>query len=458
MSRALTLVEKRLERLEIELKRSKQIESKPRLIIPDGGGDDHFLFYMLENMGLASGLAEIRTPDDSSQVAASASVVNTLGDFSHLLNEDAGVCFRVDGVYYAIHPESPVGGGGTAAGKGHVFTLTSNLTGSVAATATATVTVSGESGVVATDAITVYNTGTKKAFTGAAGFAVKIGSQYWVVEIDQYPILSLVELNADTHTFSPASTVQGKIADQDTVSVSSFVSLTPYPFSFVPSPFPTITNPYNLIGLSGDQAIVQYNEDADEFQLLEVLPANKRRIRFKLSADMSTEVISSTTDFTVLEACEYTSGEVEVPTTIYDPMSLVVNGGTDDEGVAEYSYRNSVWQIVSFRKRDVAGSILALTGSSIAARSGTTISSGSCTEYKIVAGVLTTNTNSVTIHNPWPVAIPGSYYITAVKEKVTGFWIAQFPGVVDVNWNSPDLRQTLDGTNYTTIDTATACP
>lgn len=411
--------QRRLAELELVLRRVTQIETKPRLIIP-GGSADMFLFTMLENMAGATGLAEIRTMDDATQVIASTALTNTLGDFSHLTTSDRGICTRVDGVYYAVHPEEQ--GAGSSIGKGHVFTLTANLAGSVGATATATVTVSGESGVIATDTITVYNTGSKKAFIGAVGWAVKIGAQYWVAEINQYPILSLVELDADTHTFSPGSSTQGKVADQDTISIVSMDALTPYPFSFIPDPLPTITNPHNLIGLSGDQAIVQYNEDADEFQLFMILPANKRRMRFKLSDDMATETVASTTDFTVLEAREYTAGEVEVPTTIYDPMSLIVNGQTDDEGVVEYSYRNSVWQVVSFKRRESSNVLLIKTPSGgIPACTGTgpyTFGSATCT---IVNEDGTVSSDTVTVENIVNQAIAGS--VIGKAERVGSTYI-----------------------------------
>lgn len=97
-------------------------------------------------------------------------------------------------------------------------------------------------------------------------------------------------------------------------------------------------------------------------------------------------------------------------------------------------------------------------GGGIPARSGTAVSHASCTEYKLVAGVLTTNSTSKDVYNPWPVDIPNSYPIVASQESLTGFWIAQFPGVIDVRWIDPDLEQTLDGTNYDNIDTAEDCP
>lgn len=320
------------------------------LLIDSGGGDDHYLFTMLEDMGVSDGEAEIRTMDDVDQVEAVADVVNTLGDFSHLLETSRGICTKVNGVYYAVHPEGGVSGG-------VVFTLTADMAGSVAATATATVVVSGVSGVSVSDSITVYNTGQKKSWTGALGWAVKIGDQYWAAELNQYPIRSLVVFDADTHTFSPVATYQGKVADQDTISVSSMVATTTYPFSFVPSPLPTITNPFNLIALNGDRGMVTYNEQADEFQLAEVYPQEKRRVAFKLTADMTTVTIFNTTSYLPTESREFTSGEMpHLPSppvdAIYDPLKLIVDGKNGDEGVIEYSYRSEVWQVTSFRKRD----------------------------------------------------------------------------------------------------------
>lgn len=105
-----------------------------------------------------------------------------------------------------------------------------------------------------------------------------------------------------------------------------------------------------------------------------------------------------------------------------------------------------------------SSSIMVLTpGGGIAARSGTTCSSATCTEYKLVSGTLTTNTNTIEVYNIWPVAIPESYYIMATKEKRSATWIAEFPGVIDVQWDDPDLEQTLDGSNYLNIDTAVDC-
>lgn len=96
-------------------------------------------------------------------------------------------------------------------------------------------------------------------------------------------------------------------------------------------------------------------------------------------------------------------------------------------------------------------------GSGITARSGTTVGSGTCTEFKLVSTTLTTNTNTVTVVNIWPFAIPANTYLLAVRERLSKAWVAVHPLVMNVRWVSPDLEQTFDGTNYVTIDTAEPC-
>lgn len=96
-------------------------------------------------------------------------------------------------------------------------------------------------------------------------------------------------------------------------------------------------------------------------------------------------------------------------------------------------------------------------GGGIAARAGTTLSSATCTQQKIVSGTLTAEATTAAVYNPWPVAIPASYPFLAQKELGSGEWIALVPGVLDVRWVDPKLEQTSDGTTYTTIDTAVDC-
>jgi len=336
-------------------------------------------------------------------------------------------------------------------GKGHVFVLTSNLAAGVGQVAAATITVSGEFGILAGEPIAVYNTGLKKGFVGAVGWAVKIGDEYWLSEIDQYAMWSLITFSADTHGFSVGSTTQGKVADQDPITTSSFVALTPYPFSFLPTPRPTIHNPHNLIGLSGDDGIVAWNDNAGWFELIAILPVEKRRIQFELSDDMPTETITTTTDFTVLQAAEYTAGDVPVPTTLSDPMKLVINGLSGQKGEAEYSYRDEAWRITSFYRGETAGNatyLYTLTGT-ISGGTGTATIRNLADDTEIETGA--------TLKDPLGhfAGLTSGYRGMCVKEGDD--YYALGPYVVGVAWVDPTLRQTKDGTTYTTIDTAEDC-
>jgi hypothetical protein len=86
-----------------KLKSSGGVGGRATLLPKRGGKANFYQFTLLEDMG-DGGLSEIRTMDDSTQIAASAPVVNTLGDFTHLNDGDQGICVLVDGEYYAIHP------------------------------------------------------------------------------------------------------------------------------------------------------------------------------------------------------------------------------------------------------------------------------------------------------------------------------------------------------------------
>lgn len=94
----------------------------------------------------------------------------------------------------------------------------------------------------------------------------------------------------------------------------------------------------------------------------------------------------------------------------------------------------------------------------IAARVSTAVSSATCNLVGITSGTIGTTSGSITVYNPWPIAIPASYYVVAKQESETGTWLADFPGLLNVRWSSPNLEQTVDGGTYSTIDTAEECP
>ncbi len=305
--------------------------------------DDHFLFTLFDYLEGDRASAEIRTMDDMVQVEASASVVNTLSHFSHLGIGDRGICVKVDGIYYVVHPEGA--GSTTAAGaRGVVFTLTSNLGNTVSNTATATVLISGVPGVTSGDSITVYNTGNKKAFSTAVGWAIRIGSQYWVAEVNQNALLAIGTLSSDTHDISGLHSNNGSVARQQTTTVSALVASSTYPHSFIPETLPNLSNPSNVVGISGDKVLVTYNETTDTWDILDVWPAIARRIRFKLTANWPSGLIATSTSTTAIA----TLSRGDLPAagfSLNDRYSEAMNAKNNDEGEAEYNYVTEGWEI-----------------------------------------------------------------------------------------------------------------
>jgi hypothetical protein len=102
--------------------------------------------------------------------------------------------------------------------------------------------------------------------------------------------------------------------------------------------------------------------------------------------------------------------------------------------------------------------VLVLTpGGGIAARSGTTVASATCSKIGLTGTTLGATSGTIEVWNPWPMGIPGSFYILAKREAETGFYFADFPGVLNVRWDSPDLEQTWNMAGYSVIDTAEEC-
>ena len=94
----------------------------------------------------------------------------------------------------------------------------------------------------------------------------------------------------------------------------------------------------------------------------------------------------------------------------------------------------------------------------IAARSGVTLGSATCTEFRITAGDLATNTSTITVRNLSLFAIPANAYVLAFQESISGEWIAQAV-ISGLRYQSPNLQYTIDGTTWVTWATAnTTCP
>ena len=92
-------------------------------------------------------------------------------------------------------------------------------------------------------------------------------------------------------------------------------------------------------------------------------------------------------------------------------------------------------------------------GGGLAARSGTTLGSATCDTYS--SSDLTTSTGSVTVKNPWPFALPASFFFLAESDGAN--LLAINPGIIDLRLSGNDLQYTYDGTNWNTWTTATTC-
>lgn len=138
-----------------------------------------------------------------------------------------------------------------------------------------------------------------------------------------------------------------------------------------------------------------------------------------------------------------------------DDHTYGLNKADTEAVIADISTQDEEYPEV--RPRSLGIKIFKTPSGGITARSTDDVSSASCTEYKINStDDLTTNTNTVDVYNPWPVDIPGSYYIVAVREILSSKWVALYPGIMDLRYSSPNLQTDDDG-SWDTKHTATVC-
>ena len=131
------------------------------------------------------------------------------------------------------------------------------------------------------------------------------------------------------------------------------------------------------------------------------------------------------------------------------------------EALESYEYETDTWIslcVISILASGSNAKLFKTPPGGIAARSGTTVGSASCTEWKIVGSTLTTNTETIIVKNVDAVALPGDTYLLAVKESISDFYIAQHPGIINLRLSGSNLQYTLDGTTWTTWTTGTTCP
>ena len=318
-----------------------------------GTGAQNYLFTLDADMSGSSQTATIKTMDDATTIGTSIAVVNTLGHFSHLLSGDRGVCVLVNGVYYAIHPEAT-----SYTGDGSIIYATFTATGSTAATVIAT----NDAGLSPSDPITLTNTGDFEILSGAVGYAIKSGTAWHVIHVDQRAILQLVTTTNASHDISVGYSVNGDVAHQQTVTYSARVALTNYPFSFVGEGAVTITNPANMTWASGDKLLVTYNYNTAAFEVLSVRRTTSRRIRFKLSSSVTSASHPNCTGTAIAPDGTHDTGDMPSGSlTLKDDYFLAYNAKTGDKGEAEWDYITGYWRIVSITRiaTEVKGTLAA---------------------------------------------------------------------------------------------------
>lgn len=247
-----------------------------------------FSFTMLEDMGAGDGDASISSIDESELIEATVSLVNTLGQFSHLENGDKGICVKVSDSYYAIHPESDAETIELLLSKigAIVFELDAGLARSVGATAAATVIATGVEGIDVSDSVTVVNHGGGKlGHNGSHGYAQRVGDALWVIEVNQYALLATGLLSSATHGFVSSSVI-GDVLDQvDPLTAISCTAISPYPHSFLPGSTLELDNRDNHIGLSGDTALFTWDTSTETWRILKIIRQECLGFKFELTAD-----------------------------------------------------------------------------------------------------------------------------------------------------------------------------
>lgn len=420
-------------------------------------GLEAFLFTLTADLSGASASATIKHISGSPTIETST-VFNTANLFSDLESGDSGICLKVEGVYYAIAPVGSVGSGGSGA---HIVTVGTEIDASYSSTGTVTVLVSGEAGVSVTTSLTAHNATRRKAVVGATGVVMKVGSQYWLTDVNHYPILCEATLSSDTHEFTSSATT-GDSADQvATLTISgSLSSLSPYPHNLIPGTTPSIKNPRNLLGLSGDKILVSYNVGAtagDEWEIIDLFPATAREFVFELTADWpsgSHQVVTQTgVDVKILEGTRISGG---IPTSfqLKDVYNLAVGSTTGAQGRAKYNFRTTRYDIVSMEKESGGDAHFLFTLTSAVTGASGTANVTTMAGTSVETGAAVSNTGGDFEGIPSGrqgicISQSGVYYITRVFEQ----------HLTDVRWDDPDLEKTRDNAQtWDNVDTAQDCP
>jgi len=276
-----------------------------------------------------------------------ASPFNALSQY--LLSADSGL-FRIlwkesgVGIKWAVVIAEPTAPAVAAV----VFELTAVLSPGVSQTAAAQIVASSsptEYGVGTS--IVVFNTGQMKGRVGARGVAILLDGLWWVVDLNQPTIPARFLFTGNTH--SPGSgDAFGDAGSQITIAYSNFTSISPYPFSGIPSA--PIANPSNLIAFVGDSGLCVWDTATEQYILISVYPQRVRRFYFKLSSDWPNG-LEQTSNAATAQFPDPTNhgGDLNYSTgtiTLKDRWNLASNAKANDIGWCQLNYTTGQFDIL----------------------------------------------------------------------------------------------------------------
>lgn len=298
----------RVDTIDNKLARIISEKSRPQFIV-NKNQDDMYIFELTEDMGTPSAQATIYPMDESETIETDATVMNTADKFSHLKNGEKGVCFaqRWEGdawreaVYWAILP-----GVGQQQSVATYFELTADLARTEGATATARVIVTNDPDLSVNDPITVLNRGRHRAFTTARGWALKLDGDWWIVNVNEPAITSIITFallgsppapTGGTHYWN--SGIAGSVGDQrplDNSTLTAHNARSEYPNSWIPptfvdpsppgsEPAGSITNPANHLAHGSELALCEWNQQTEHYEIIETLNANGQAMVATLSGN-----------------------------------------------------------------------------------------------------------------------------------------------------------------------------
>lgn len=222
---------------------------------------------------------------------------------------------------------------GTSSPGGEVNLFRFQLTSDLAATALSTATALFANATTGT----VINSGSFRAFTDAEGMAIEAGGNIFIVHINQRPLRIYTTLGprsgsgVKTFAADPREPL-AKIVN------TTLQSLTPYPFSHLPTLTTDIPNPHELFGESGDGCILAWDPGTEAYFLEEVFPAKQQTFWAEFTADRPNGLNASMQVRPLAPASDglFTGSTIEV----IDRFNVAINAKADHKLLAQWDADN----------------------------------------------------------------------------------------------------------------------